>query len=224
MREDMVIHGGKLMPEAQAWTEMMQEFPPHGYSMEAIRRILDRAVAATQNLLACIAKLPERERAVQLEWALRADAQAAERWRSQWSGYKPQVSEETHAEKLARYQRDMALQGFPQYQESEQERVRRVEQIKRYHERRALEEKALEEKEAQARAKAYTEDYRKAQAVHGRKARRKRPPKGFRYFYEWYEPPLVRGGTRDGMLALLDDHHYIDLMFECHTRGWMAPL
>jgi hypothetical protein len=207
--EDQVIHDGKLMPVSQAWVEMMREFPQHGYTQEHISTILERAHAATQNLLACIAKLPEREGAIQLEWALRADAQAAERWRSQWQGYKPKVSEETYGEKLARYQRDMALQGIPQYQDNaawEKERQKRS----------AAWEKELE----QVRA------HHQAQVRRGVKAWRKRKPpkKVYLYEYEYREPMLTRGGTQNAMLNLLNDHHYVELMFEHYSRSWMAPL
>jgi hypothetical protein len=227
--EPQVIHGGVLMPAAKAWVEMMQEFPQAGFSEGRIREILAKAVAGTQRLLHEIADLPEEQGAIRLEWALRADAAAAARWRSQWSIGSQRYedaqyhSDETHAERIKRYQRDQELQE--QYreeweaQEKERAKLHRKAvwnaRVAHWH---AMNESGGRDAEQQARAlRRQQEDLAQENRILYRAIIEEHEDERIGWVY-W------RPGIFESMLLLLNDHQYIEWMFACHARGWRAPV
>ena len=220
-----MIHGGHLMTVGQAWVEMMEEFPPHGYTSTSIKIILDRAHAATQNLLRQISALPEAEGAVRLDWALRADAAAAERWRSQWPGYKPQVSSEDHAERMARYRRD---QEFQEKALREQEKEWNAKEKEREANRRVVLE-AQRKAERARQFESWVERNEtggwKAQAAERARSRQAKDQAAYqaimrriRERHDYWVPPLRRGGAQESMLCLLTDHEYVEWMFRCYEH------
>jgi hypothetical protein len=208
MNENLVIHGGDLMPASQAWPLMLEEFGRHGYNEMAIKLLLERAVSATQNLLNAIAVLSPEQRQIRLGIALDADRRAAEQWRAQWLT-KEQRAAACEAQRIhwQKIEKERQAERERRYaQEREQARKEREQ---------ARNDRAKREFEAWQRSKIRQQQLKEAKLRHDILQR----------WQETHEPESDATINTQVIDMLMSDHDYIQWRFDVASQPsnrWMA--